>query len=89
MQNIKELHDAANNRSNLAAALVASQHQQQQQLLSGGGGGGDDASSDGGGGSNGDLSRSGYTSRTTGQPVSMDLCVVCGDRASGTLNNSY
>ncbi|KAL7632552.1 UNVERIFIED_CONTAM: hypothetical protein RMT77_017119 [Armadillidium vulgare] len=24
-----------------------------------------------------------YTSRNTGQPVSMDLCVVCGDRASG------
>ncbi|KAK8407128.1 hypothetical protein O3P69_002033 [Scylla paramamosain] len=24
-----------------------------------------------------------YTSRNTGQPVAMDLCVVCGDRASG------
>ncbi|XP_071525870.1 orphan steroid hormone receptor 2-like isoform X3 [Panulirus ornatus] len=24
-----------------------------------------------------------YTSRNTGQPVTMDLCVVCGDRASG------
>lgn len=29
-----------------------------------------------------------YTSRNTGQPVAMDLCVVCGDRASGTSGDS-
>ncbi|XP_076057475.1 nuclear receptor subfamily 2 group C member 2-like isoform X2 [Oratosquilla oratoria] len=33
-------------------------------------------------GSEVDASRQ-YTSRNTGQPVAMDLCVVCGDRASG------
>ena len=29
-----------------------------------------------------------YTSRNTGQPVAMDLCVVCGDRASGESRNT-
>lgn len=74
---LKELHD----RGSIAAAIVAShqQQQQQQQHL----GSGDDANSDTSANGTADASRVNYTSRTTGQSVSMDLCVVCGDRASG------
>ncbi|KAF2361071.1 Zinc finger nuclear hormone receptor-type [Trinorchestia longiramus] len=75
-------------RGSLAAAFTASQQQQQQQQqhLSSSNALNDDTSNDSAptaGGNSSDCSRVNYTSRTTGQNVSLDLCVVCGDRASG------
>lgn len=67
MARLKELQE----RGSLAAAAAARAAQQ------GGGGAGSDMES-----SDLDVSLQ-YTSRNTGQPVAMDLCVVCGDRASG------
>ncbi|CAL4087456.1 unnamed protein product [Meganyctiphanes norvegica] len=67
MSRLKELQE----RGSLAAAAAACAVQQ------GGGGAGSDMES-----SDLDVSLQ-YTSRNTGQPVAMDLCVVCGDRASG------
>ncbi|XP_018013897.1 nuclear receptor subfamily 2 group C member 2 isoform X2 [Hyalella azteca] len=87
-QSYKDLHEAS--RGSLVAAFAASQQQQQQQHqqhLNAINANGDDTSNDSGGTAVGSVtdggSRSGYASRTSGQNVSLDLCVVCGDRASG------